>query len=104
MGYFQSTLARDDKQNLKLLLAGRIDYIVADPFVIDYLIDQDDTISRSSVKFIEPAFKKNDLYFAISKRTVGWQQIQNRINEKLTAFEDADLLSQLQIYPADCRR
>ena len=50
------------------------------------VIDQDDTISRSSVKFIEPAFKKNDLYFAISKRTVGWQQIQNRINEKLTAI------------------
>lgn len=102
LGFFNVIQARDDQQNLKLLLASRVDYIVADPNVVDYLLNHDEQGDKNQIKFIEPAFQYNDFYYAISKRNAMWQSLQVKINAKLSEFEQAGTIKTIQQTAGKC--
>ena len=102
LGFFNEIEARDDAQNLKMLLAGRVDYIVADPNVAKYLLEHGESEYKESIKLVNPPFQENDFYFAISKKSSQWQTLQTEINSKLAEFIDSGTLTSIQQNAANC--
>lgn len=102
LGFFNAIEARDDAQNLKMLLAERVDYIVADPNVATYLLEHDKATFKNKIKLINPPFQENDFYFAISKKFKQWQSLQAEINAKLAEFITAGTLNSIQQSPSNC--
>lgn len=102
LGFFNAIEARDDAQNLKMLLAGRVDYIVADPNVANYLLEHSKSEYKNTIKLVNPPFQENDFYFAISKKSSQWQTLQTEINLKLAEFIDSGTLASIQQNAANC--
>lgn len=102
LGFFNAIEARDDAQNLKMLLAGRVDYIVADPNVANYLLAHDKGIEDNAIKLVHPPFQENDFYFAISKKSTNWQSLQTEINAKLAEFIELGTLAEIKQKSENC--
>ncbi len=69
----------NDLINLKKLIGGRIDLIIADQFVGMYLMDKYSLKGRDNIEFMSPPLEIKDLYLCISKKASG-------ANRKLEAF------------------
>lgn len=71
-GYFHTSPAVDDWTNIKKLQKGRINFIVADPLVVNYSVAQnmstDEAIAfKNSFDILEPFLAVQPLYLAFSK-------------------------------------
>ena len=102
LGFFNAMEARDDLHNIRLLLAGRVDYIVADRYVIDYLVEKTYPEDQGKIEFLTPAFQNNELFYAISKRADNWQTLLADLNKVLSNFQKSDALDQFKQQAKRC--
>ncbi len=92
-GQLKTIEAGDELQLVKMLLAKRVDYIVVDPKVLDYVIKHSSLTKIQKVRMltgienVEPALQYNYLYYAISKKSSRWLEIQQDINAALATFK-----------------
>ncbi len=68
-----------DLQNIKKLLRGRVDLIVADKFVGFHLLNKYIPDMAGQIEFISPPLQDKELYICMSKKT-------KQVNEKVNAF------------------
>jgi len=94
-GELKTIEAGDELQLVRMLLAKRVDYIVVDPKVLDYMIKNSPLSKVEKIRMltetenVEPALQYNYLYYAISKKNDRWLEIQEDINEALVTFKDS---------------
>ncbi len=74
----------DQVQNVKKLLAGRIDAMVIPSDVFFWQLEQiDSQFDRSRIKILKPPFKIYDMYVAFSKKKPGYEQLTADFNRGL---------------------
>lgn len=94
-GQLKTIEAGDELQLVRMLLAKRVDYIVVDPKVLDYMIKNSPLSKIEKIRMltetenVEPALQYNYLYYAISKKSDRWLEIQEDINAALVTFKDS---------------
>lgn len=94
-GELKTIEAGDELQLVRMLLAKRVDYIVVDPKVLDYMIKNSPLSKIEKIRMltetenVEPALQYNYLYYAISKKNDRWLEIQEDINAALVTFKDS---------------
>jgi polar amino acid transport system substrate-binding protein len=93
-GKFNIVEAVDDIQQVRLLFAKRVKFIIGDPMVIESVVKLAPDISSTqkhqmlkNLEEVKPEIQYNPLYFAVSKRKPNWQTTLNDINEEITHFE-----------------
>ncbi len=92
-GQLKTIEGGDELQLAKMLLAKRVDYIVVDPKVLDYVIKHSSLTKSQKVRMltgtenVEPALQYNYLYYAISKKSSRWLEINEDINAALATFK-----------------
>jgi len=77
--YLTKEVVNDDITNLKKLIGGRIDLMIADKFVGLYLMEKNSLEGRDTIEFMTPPLELKDLYLCISKKTAD-------ADKKLAAF------------------
>lgn len=93
--------AMNEIQLLRMLLANRVDYIVADPKVVNYMVDNSvltqvqKKVLLDGAENVEPALQYNYLYYAISKKNKNWFDIYSDINSALANFERASEIKRI---------
>ncbi|WP_206486224.1 transporter substrate-binding domain-containing protein [Thalassotalea sp. G2M2-11] len=91
-GLIKVVEAVDDEQQVRLLLAKRVELIIGDPDVFQYVIrsldasDDEKQYIQTHLEELEPAVKYNHLYFAVSTKYGKWQQLLEDINLSLIEF------------------
>lgn len=92
-GKIQTLEAVNELQQVRMLLAKRVDYIIVDPKVLKYVINHSDLkqVDKNdilgNIETVEPTIKYNHLYYAISKMSHNWQKIQLDINHALSTIK-----------------
>jgi len=92
---FDVIQAVDELQLMKLLAAKRVDFIIGDPKVFNYSVNNSN-LSNANKKAlldisvqVQPALKYNYLYFAISNKYSQWHSLIDDINLALIAFQQS---------------
>lgn len=101
-GKFNIVEAVDDLQQVRLLFAKRVKFIIGDPMVIESVITlapdiplmQKQRMLRN-LEEVKPEIQYNPLYFAVSKRKVNWQTMLSDINKEITHFEQHNAFERL---------
>lgn len=92
---------RDDLTNLRKLSAGRIDLILIDRLVAEYLIDARIPNSRSALQWVSPAVVKTPIYTTFAKTVPGYERRVQMLNAGLEQIrksgEFAAILMQYKI-------
>ncbi len=93
-GKFNIIEAVDDLQQVRLLFAKRVNFIIGDPMVIESVIMLASDIPLMqkhrmirNLEEVKPEIQYNPLYFAVSKRKADWQTILGDINQEISHFE-----------------
>lgn len=93
-GQFNIIEALNDLQQVKLLLAKRVNYIIGDPQVLSSVIKfsnevpaEKKTTMMAQLEEVSPPIQYNPLYFALSKGAEGWQHLLTDINNEIIKFE-----------------
>ncbi len=66
--YLNKDAANDDLTNLKKLIGGRIQLMIADKFVGLYLMEKNSLEGRDTIEFMTPPLELKDLFLCISKK------------------------------------
>jgi len=97
---FNIVEAVNDLQQVKLLIAKRVNLIIGDPLVIKFSIE-DSPLTQSvkqrmlaSIENVKPNLQYNYLYFDISKQRPHWQQLLTDINYAITEFSQQGITKQ----------
>lgn len=101
-GQIKTMEAVNELQQVKMLLAKRVDYIIADPKVLKYVlehsdldqVDKDNIVNN--IETVEPSIKYNHLYYAISKNNQNWPKIHSDINHALSVFKAHSQIRQIR--------
>lgn len=107
-GLIQIIEAVDDTQLLKLLLGKRVDLIIGDPQVFEYVIDSSNIsfsekqVMKDKIVEVSPALKYNHLYFAVSTKYAHWKQLLEDINLSLLDFEASGETQRIYQQGSDC--
>lgn len=93
-GKFNIVEAVDDLQQVRLLFAKRVNFIIGDPMVIESVIMLAPDIPLMqkhrmirNLEEVKPEIQYNPLYFAVSKRKANWQTTLSDINQEISHFE-----------------
>lgn len=91
-GHFNILTVMNELQQIKVLAAGRVNLIIADPIALEYAIksshlnaERQQALSNS-IQAVMPALSYNPLHFAVSKRHPEWQTILNQLNLTMRTF------------------
>ena len=102
MGSFNIVQARDDLQNVSLLLNGRVNLIVGDPEVIRTQV-KDSTYSArrkqqmlAALETVEPIIDMNGLYFAIARQGKQAGQLRLQLNKAIERFKRHGVLADIR--------
>ncbi len=107
-GLISVVSAIDELQLLKLLIAKRVDLIIGDPSVFNYVIshanltDKEKLAMSEGLEEVSPAIKYNHLYFAVSTKYADWQQLLEDINLSLIDFESSGELNKIYQRGSEC--
>ncbi len=107
-GLISTVEAIDDAQLLRLLLAGRVDLIIGDGKVFNYVIDHSgfDEKTKQAINQtlmpLKPVLKYNALYFAISLNYQGWKPLLTDINLALIAFDLSGEMTRIYEQGSQC--
>ena len=85
----------NDLQNLKKLLAGRVDLIVIDKYVGDHLLDTRLPGRKQNTDFLDPPLGVNDLYVCFSKKKNYAETLRNDFNAGLRQIREDGTLMQI---------
>jgi ABC-type amino acid transport substrate-binding protein len=97
--YLQKDEANSDEQNLQKLFAGRIDLIVIDKFVAQYLIETSVPEAIGALEFMEPPLLDQSLYVIFPRGIAGSEEKLQAFNTALkTMREDGTLERILEEY------
>lgn len=106
-GEFNIAYAVNDFQLAKMLFAKRVDYILADPTVINHSVTQSQLPASEKSELLwqlqplKPDLAYNPLYFAVSKKRKGWQSLLQGINQEIKRFEQEGEIERLRaVYQA----
>lgn len=80
--------ANDDETNFRKLIGRRVDLIVADKYVGEYLLRTKFAKDASSVEFMSPELVEHNLYLCISRKTENAQEKINAFNKGLQAIKN----------------
>lgn len=81
--YLKKQEGTDDLTNFKKLLKNRIDLVVADKFVGQYVMKTNMPDKADQVAFVEPPLENKDLYVCISKKAANSKKIYKAFQEGL---------------------
>lgn len=87
--------AVDDLSNLRKLEAGRVNYIIGDPYVLEYLHRKHFTDQSRPIRIIEPPLSTKQLYICFSKNYPNHEAILQAFNNGLATMEQNDRLDAL---------
>ena len=76
----------EDLQNLRKLVAGRIDLALIDSRVAKHLIEHDLDARGQAINCLEPAVQRHPQYLVISRRVADAPRIIAAFNEKLRVW------------------
>ncbi|WP_199609234.1 substrate-binding periplasmic protein [Flocculibacter collagenilyticus] len=86
-GFFNIVLANDELQSAQQLAAKRVDLIVGDAKVFDFILkNSTEPANRSlhsQIKVMTPPLQYNPLYFAVSKKRENWEKNLASINQAI---------------------
>lgn len=99
--YFFISPAVDDWVNIKKLDKGRINFIVADPMVVNYIVannmQPDDAGQfKNNVEVLQPFLAVQPLYLAFSKKRPDVQQNLRAFNDVLIQWRESDKLKSIR--------
>ncbi|WP_157443138.1 substrate-binding periplasmic protein [Colwellia piezophila] len=98
---FSIAQAADELQLVKLLVANRVDLIIGDPKVFTFSVNVANlsTLEKQhlleGMELVQPALQYHPLYFVISKKSAGHQQILRDINIAISLFEKSGEIDRL---------
>jgi polar amino acid transport system substrate-binding protein len=88
--------ANDDEQNLQKLARGRIDMVLIDRDLADYLLTTRLPKQRDDLLWLEPEVGILQQYVGFSRRSPGWERRLARFNAGLEAIRKDGTLEQLK--------
>lgn len=93
--FLKKTPTRSDQSNLRMLERGRVDLIMIDQLVAEYIIQ--DTLPQLEGKttFLKPALATKDLYIAFSKAHPKHLEAQRTFNKGLNILKNSGRLNEL---------
>lgn len=74
---------KSDQENLKSLLEGKVNYILADEFLIEHLLEKQGEKAKQSLQVGSIPLLKRSLHFAIRRDVPGSAEIIGRFNEEI---------------------
>ena len=86
---------KDDLTNIRLLLAGRIDLMVADKFVGHYLVRQHMPLRAGQIKFLPRILEEKKIFVCISNQIRGAEGILAAFNRGLAGMKADNTLDNL---------
>jgi polar amino acid transport system substrate-binding protein len=92
---FSTVEAVDELQLIRLLVAKRVDLIVADAKAVTHSVNYSHLPKNhkkyllSRIEIVKPILKYNHLHFALSKKSHHWQQLLNDVNLALADFKQS---------------
>lgn len=93
--YLQKETATSDEQNIRKLLAGRIDLIVIDKYVAQYLIKNSITEATGKIEFLEPPLLDQKLYVIFPRKTVASEKKLQEFNTALKSMQNDGSLERI---------
>lgn len=93
--YLQKETATSDEQNIRKLLAGRIDLIVIDKFVAQYLIKNSITEAIGKLEFLEPPLLDQKLYVVFPRKTAASEKKLQEFNAALKSMQEDGSLERI---------
>ncbi|OHD12754.1 MAG: hypothetical protein A2Y34_14335 [Spirochaetes bacterium GWC1_27_15] len=93
--YLQKEDVVDDETNIKKLYFGRINLIVIDKFVGEYLIKTKFPNYYDELEFLEPPLEVKDLYIVFSKKSKDYQQKLKDFNKGLAEIKKSGLIDKI---------
>lgn len=88
----KSDFATDDLSNIKKLIAGRVQLIVIDLNVLNYLT-KTYKIKEKELHVLDPILEDKKLYLLFSKNKKGSSELRNKFNQGLKMLNSSDLNS-----------
>lgn len=85
--YLQKDVANNDITNLRKLAGNRLDLVVIDKFVGNYLIKQEMPDKQDELEFVTPALEEKSLYLCISKKVPDAEAKMKAFNEGLKTIK-----------------
>jgi polar amino acid transport system substrate-binding protein len=96
--YLKKDEANSDEQNIRKLLAGRIDLAVIDKYVAQQLIKTSIPEAAGALEFMEPPLQDQPLYVIFPRKTAGSEEKLKAFNAALKTMRDdgtlADILNE----------
>ena len=110
-GNFEVVEARDDLNNVNLLLLNRVNLIIGDPEVITTAV-KESTMPKiekqnilDSIKVVEPILKMNGLFFAISKNSQYADTLAIELNQAISTFKKHGVIEEIRYHIRnDCKK
>jgi polar amino acid transport system substrate-binding protein len=93
--YLQKETATSDEQNIRKLLAGRIDLIVIDKYVAQYLIKNSLTDAIGKLEFLEPPLLDQKLYVVFPRTAAASEKRLQELNTALKSMHDDGTLDRI---------
>jgi polar amino acid transport system substrate-binding protein len=93
--YLQKETATSDEQNIRKLLAGRIDLIVIDKYVAQYLIKNSITEATGKLEFLEPPLLEQQLFVIFPRKTEGSAKKLAEFNMALKSMSEDGTLEHI---------
>lgn len=93
--YLQKETATSDEQNIRKLLAGRIDLIVIDKYVAQYLIKNSITEAIGKLEFLEPPLLDQQLYVIFPRTAAASEKRLQELNTALKSMRNDGSLDRI---------
>lgn len=93
--YLQKEPARSDLINIRKLLAGRIDLMVADKFVGKYVLKENLPNKVGDIEFVEPPLEYKPLYVAFGKNNNDYEKYAAAFNRGLQKIKEDGTLDKI---------
>ncbi|MCP4112345.1 MAG: transporter substrate-binding domain-containing protein [Desulfobacteraceae bacterium] len=93
--YLIKEVVNNDKVNLKILLAGRIDLAVIDKFTFYQLISTSVPEGAGKLEFMEPPLEIKDLYVGFSRKIRDHQKLLEDFNHALEEMTELGIVNRI---------
>ncbi len=93
--YLEKHPVKDDLSNLKLLLAGRVDLVVADKYVGHHLVNLHMPDQLAAIKFLPKILEQKDIFVCISTKIQKTGYFLNAFNEGFRQMKADHTLDEL---------
>ncbi len=93
--YLNKNQVNSDNQNILKLISGRLELIVIDKFVAQYIINTSIPEANGKIELLEPVLQHKPLYLMVSKKNPQCQQIIDAFNSNLDKIQKNNSLNKI---------